>query len=261
MSSRPTDAGKKHTGCDSFDYPPDRLWWVPFEAHYGKEASRERIAENVYGGRAIASLFKNICFEASDDDLENACATITLEPQDVDPEVNVEPLILVDAPLKQFLIAGLPRMVNGPVPKKWGSKDRWEDLDPQYRLELCHSEISRWSVFFKRDNRVRGETQIQNGDDFTGIELVNNCTTSTGFEFRVKRKGVTYHGSFGGSATLADVYQKLSIRQAGTWARQTEPLGAGKPVFGFLCKSIYYNSLDWGPAHTGIPGQYASDRP
>ncbi len=107
---------------------------------------------------------------------------------------------------------------------------RWEDLDPQQRLEICQSELSRWSVMLKtaqgqrkwRNRRKAPGIKIINADWCESIELTNNCTTSKGFELKIKVYNPNgdlddYHGSF---VIPQFPYQQLSRIQAGAWARQ-----------------------------------------
>ncbi|MEM7391431.1 MAG: hypothetical protein AAF492_03705, partial [Verrucomicrobiota bacterium] len=146
------------------------------------------------------------------------------------------PLRLLDVSLKQFLVCGLPNRTWLP----WNGTNQWDIFDPQYRLELCHSEISRWSIIFKQSGKVQGDANIEGGDGFTDIELVNNCTTVKGFEFKVRRDGRLFHGSFGKDGLLEPVYQKLSEWQAGSRARQEEELDDDGRTFW----TIYGNPLD-----------------
>ncbi len=106
----------------------------------------------------------------------------------------------------------------------------WEKLTPQQRLEVCHSELSRWSVKVKSEKRERpwGNRRIPSGIKLINaewceaIEITNNCTTSTGFELKIliqNPQGTLdqYHGSF----TIPQApYFRLSQVQGGAWARQ-----------------------------------------
>ena len=220
---------------EKFFQPMDELILIPsqwrlFTAHYGSNASRQEIIEKVYGGYPILNLYNGIEFVATDE--KERRANITLIPS----SSYISPLKLLDVSLKQFLVSGNP--LDEWLP--WDGNDNWEKLDPQYRLELCHSEISRWSIIFKKDGVIRGGAKIEGHEPFSYIELVNNCTTTDGFEFKLIHEGQLYHGSFGRDGNIADFYEKLSRWQAGSLAKQNKPLQPNGSNF----FQAYFNPLD-----------------
>lgn len=210
--------------------------WKIFQDHYGKDASKEEIIDKVYGGLSLQQLFSHLQIESDDTDLKELRATIRLIPVDT----SLNPLVIKSLSLKQFLVAGLPASDLLP----WNGQDNWDKLDSQYRLELCHSEVCRWSIFIKRDGKLLSDANLEHHEPFSDIELVNNCTTVDGFEFRVKRDGITYHGSFGskpeGKQELLNIYQRLSQWQAGSLAYQRRELidGSGSNFFDY-----YFNPI------------------
>ncbi|MCG9890781.1 MAG: hypothetical protein MH252_06880 [Thermosynechococcaceae cyanobacterium MS004] len=217
--------------------------WKIFQDHYGKDVKKEDIIDKVYGGLSLKQLFSHFEIESNDSDLQELRATIRLIPADA----SLKPVIINRLSLKQFLVAGLPAKDLLP----WDGKDNWDKLDSQYRLELCHSEVSRWSIFIKRDGKLFSDADLENHEPFSDIELVNNCTTVDGFEFRVKRDGSTYHGSFGskveGRKELLDLYQRLSQWQAGSLAKQNLDLidgGASLDFFDYYKEPIPIDSAD-----------------
>lgn len=242
-------------------FPPndDTLINLPeFVAHYhdvyGRDLTREEISAKIYGGKPLNEKYKSVEFVADDEQLKKSKGDIILESN----EAGLPDLIISNVSLRQFLVIGLPYLRFGtsglPFEGQWNEVDRWDDLEQQYRLELCHSEVSRWSIFFKKDGkRVKGlqKKQISGDEDIVEIELVNNCTTSTGFEFRIKFRGDDdpHHGSFGRDHGVSDVYQALSIHQAGSWAKQWSAglVGMGsEPSFGFFSGTdIYGNFAGW----------------
>ena len=181
-----------------------------FVAHYrkvlGKELGFEEIVERIYQGKPLKQLYSHIEFTASKKQLKKTSADIRLYA-DKDGKVK-EDLVIENVSLKQFLVAGLPYNQCGtlegcPVSGPWDGNGHWDEFHQQYRLELCHSEISRWSLFFMEENKkdkTKGvlandlkENQISGHENISRIELVNNCTTTKGFEFRVRYKGELYH--------------------------------------------------------------------
>jgi hypothetical protein len=210
--------------------------WKIFQDHYGKDVKKEDIIDKVYGGLSLKQLFSHFEIESNDSDLQELRATIRLIPTDA----SLKSVIINRLSLKQFLIAGLPSKDLLP----WDGKGNWDKLDPQYRLELCHSEVCRWSIFIKRSGKLFSDANVENHEPFSDIELVNNCTTVDGFEFRVKRDGSTYHGSFGskpeGQQELLDLYQRLSQWQAGSLAYQNRELIEGSKSNFF---DYYFNPI------------------
>ncbi len=258
---------------EKFFHPLKTIDLKPFRKHYahadviGQEASDEQcrilddlIFHNVYGGLPLTRLYEGI--EIAESETGPLTVDITLFPARNSPFK--ECLVLNGVSLRQFLVAGLPK-AEWYDQRDWiderglwrgdkgcGDKCYWSEMaDAQYRLEICHAEISRWSIFFKRDGETLGGADIDNGDDLTRIELVNNCTTTAGFEFRVTYCGQTYHGSFGSrTGPLHDVYKRLSACQAGSIAKQqhdlTENAGDANIPFGWG-GGIYGACKSWGP--------------
>ncbi len=208
--------------------------WKEFEQHYGENVSREEIIQHVYGGQPLNEIFSHIEFKSEENDIENTIAKITLKSAiDSQPD-----LVLSRISMKQFLVSGLPDSKWLP----WDGNDHWEDVNEQYRLELCHSEVSRWSIVFKKDNVINGGANILGDKNISYIELVNNCTTVTGFEFKIKIMDILYHGSFGYNGNLESIYSALSQKQAGSLARQLEPLDNDQGPSFF---NAYFNPLDY----------------
>ena len=93
-----------YSNTEPFFFPP-----INFEEsrkHYGQDISDQEIIDKVYGGKNLEKLYKSITFKASQSDILNLCATITLNPAENSP---VESLILRNVSLSQFLVAGLPK--------------------------------------------------------------------------------------------------------------------------------------------------------
>lgn len=247
-----------------------------FRQHYNGNLELDltdaQIRKNVYGGLPLTKLYSGIEITADASDLEKARGTIRLEAAENGPVE--KDLIIKDVSLRQFLIAGLPycNEIHGncPVSGEWDGYDNWTSLDPQYLLELCHSEISRWSLFFIKESKKDPKKGIAVGDftkeklsgagkDFSRIEIVNNCTTAIGFEFRIRYKGLLYHGSFGMKGLLSPVYEKLSKYQAGTWAQQgrslPEPYSDVNFFSGFYNKSLGWSGMSSSTHDVDSPGK------
>ena len=227
-----------------------------FEEHYkdnlGLEIERPEIEDFVYGGKDLSELYSEIEISANEQQVRQVKADILLTPQ----KKGLGKIEIKDVSMRQFLIIGLPyeqcaTSAGCPVTENWDGLSHWGDLHEQYRLELCHSEISRWSLFFMKedpDNKKVGipSPSLSKKDysipkDISRVELVNNCTTVTGFEIRVVYNGKTYHGSF---KIDPDVYAKLSQYQAGSLAMQQSALAnrASPPSFGWKKDCLLYTS-------------------
>ena len=230
----------RYRATEPFFQPMEEIYgtprWDTFQDHYGADATKQQIIDNVYGGAALDSLFSDFQLETNERDLENLAATLRL----LSTDQKSPSLTLENVSLRQFLIAGLPSIDYLP----WNGRDNWDALDPQYRLELCHSEVCRWSIFLKRHGTVADGIVAHGHERFSDIELVNNCTTTDGFEFRVVRDGQTYHGSFGAKRNqLEYLYRRLSQWQAGSVAHQSRSIeGAGPSFFGYYFNPIPTNS-------------------
>jgi len=244
-----------------------RISFTASRDHYGPDISDEEIIQRVYGGRDLTQLYESVTVAASQSDVLEVRATLTFNPR---AGGLVESLILDGVSMRQFLVAGLPRpewFQNGFIESNglWRILEddgtpiftddsdvtrngRWTELDNQYALELCHSEVSRWSTFFKRDGTVMGGANITGHEQFSRIELINNCTSTRGFEVRLDYEGELYHASFGAENNLRPIYRALSRRQAGSIAEQGVDLpNAQSLAFFDFPPGIYGNSSGIGP--------------
>ena len=211
--------------------------WEKFQEHYGADVSKQTIINNVYGGYPLTNLFSYFQLETNEDTLRELRAKLTLIPT----HSNLKPLIINNLSLKQFLVAGLPSRDLLP----WDGKDNWDKLDPQYRLELCHAEVCRWSILIKKEGVILSDVLLENHEEFSDIELVNNCTTTDGFEFKLVYKGSQYHGSFGSKGTekkeLLYLYRRFAQWQAGSLGYQRKDLTDDRPKRNFF--SYYFNPI------------------
>ena len=243
----------------SYPFDSEGFDLARFKEHYkdnlGLDIKPKEIREHVYGGRKLNKLYETIEIRATEEQLKAVHGDILLTSR----KKGLDNIEILDVSLRQFLIAGLPYLQCGtsdgcPTTGDWQGGDRWPELHEQYRLELCHSEISRWSLFFVKEDPDDKEVGIPSAslskkqysipEEISRVELVNNCTTTKGFEFRVIYKGHIYHGSF---VLDAGVYQKLSEFQAGSLAKQETALAlrASPPSFGWGNDDIYYNFAGW----------------
>jgi len=222
--------------------------WEVLRQHYqvdpNDNSRDDGIIKKIYGGKPLNSLNETIQLEANRDEALSLKAKITLFPK---VGTGLETLVIGPVLFKQFLVSGLPL-------KKWGVEwkgsywnwnvdvDYWDQtLDDQYRLEICHSEVSRWSLLFKNGDKALDGVQLEGDTDISYIELINNCTTTKGFGFKLKfiDEDEPYHGSFGWddpggsvSSSMEDIYEPLSRRQAGSLAHQGQPLLREDPDIG-----------------------------
>ncbi|MCH7876411.1 MAG: IPT/TIG domain-containing protein [Gemmatimonadetes bacterium] len=112
--------------------------------------------------------------------------------------------------------------------KRPAANSTWENInDPQARLEICQMELARWSVVLKEGGQVQGQLSITGDAWCKKIEIVNNCTTSWGFEVKITdTNDVGYHASI----TLPqEQYFALCRAQAGAESRQGFDPPAGVP--------------------------------
>ncbi|WP_299489999.1 hypothetical protein [Acaryochloris sp. IP29b_bin.137] len=242
------------------DYPPPKYISDEDDArflrsHFGTSITDEQIFENIYGGRPLEKLYRSIDFENVD--AANLTATIRL----TESPKSLTDLVVESVSLRQFLVAGkhLRNWYKSVDPSKWINDDNiwedgenhWDDFeDSQYQLELCHSEVRRWSIFFRRGGDDLGGAVIRADSSITQIELINNCTLENAFEFRIIYNGSTYHGSFG--RLSGDAYEKLSRYQAGSVGEQFLPFADGIHSFGFGPGTIYTDFYEWGPENTDL---------
>lgn len=244
----------------NFSYPPPNYIQEPEDAkflrlHFGSSISDEEICENIYGGKPLGELYTSIKFKNID--AQNLTGTIELKSS----SQALTDLVIETVSLRQFLVAGkhLPEWYKKVDLSKWiNDDDIWEDgqslwsdfNDSQYQLELCHSEVRRWSIFFRKGGKDLGGAVISANPDISQIELINNCTTENAFEFRIVYKGTTYHGSFGRLEN--NVYRLLSQYQAGSVGEQFLTFADGIHKFGFGQGTIYTDFYEWGPKNNTL---------
>ena len=239
-----------------------------FRDHYDEiygsgNLSTAQIMEKVYGGKPLTDLYSHFELHKA-----NKVSKQKLKQHQQWADIRLiataesgrPDLVLECVSIRQFLIAGLPYIQCGtsegcPHSGQWNGHNHWFELHPQYRLELCHSEISRWSLFFMENEQLAEglkSSQVSGTASVTRIELVNNCTTSRGFEFRIALKADNskedvYHGSFGADGLLDTVYREFSQLQAGALAEHFRniPRDNQHPSFGFGDDDIYFNFGGW----------------
>lgn len=205
--------------CEQIFYPPwgfTKPQWDKIKAYYAADSHRNHeleIVHAIYGGLALPAHYNrleaHIAGQTSDRRVH-----LTLHHKD-DPQKTVH---LKDVNFNQWLIES-SRLPDPGSPKGWAG------LDPQTRIEICQNELARWSVKLKtREGQDQWNGQrTAPGLDISGdrecdeIELINNCTTSWGFEIKVWVNGAMYHGSV---KIPQQVYRTLCREQAGAWARQ-----------------------------------------
>ncbi|MEL6637146.1 MAG: hypothetical protein AAFR05_10385 [Bacteroidota bacterium] len=186
---------------------------------YFGDDNPQNARDKLYGGKALSDIFER--FELEIVDPAERIVNIRLIGRDPRRTLHIRGMSL-----RQLLVESTLGYVDSVNPGHY----RWEDLDPQQRLEICQSELSRWSVVIKslrgeqawNKRRVGPGIELINADWCESIEVTNNCTTSTGFELKIKVYNPAgtldqYHGSF----IIPQLpYQQLSRIQAGAWARQ-----------------------------------------
>lgn len=182
-------------------------------------ATKKEACDHLYGGLALSDIFDR--FEMDITDEQERMVDIRILGHDPRRTVHIK-----NMSLRQLLVES----TYGYVDTHNSGQGNWDRLSPQQRLEVCHSELSRWSVKIKSEKReakwgnrrIAPGIQLVNASWCEAIEITNNCTTSTGFELKIKVKNPSgaldqYHGSF--SIPQAP-YLQLSRIQAGAWARQ-----------------------------------------
>lgn len=213
-----------------------------FAEHYQVEESeaRETARKNCYGGVDILKHFKGVSLSPHDGSYLERKADIKILAQKGSIYKDIE---IIGISLKQFLVSGYPPNLALPT----DGEDYWDQLDPQYRLELCHSEICRWSLILKKGDNLIGGIKVKGHDPFSDIEIVNNCTNTEGFEVKLKpHDEKELHGSFGKDGNLEEAYSALSQVQAGSLAKQNAllkggVLGLGLRFFGFPIRHSLYD--------------------
>lgn len=214
-----------------------------YRARYVSDFTLAEIRENVYGGEPLGTLYESITFRWTDSQIRRAEATIHLNPvrrafRPSDPDAVLDPdppapeapsLVMRKVDLRPFLVSAIPGSdYTGLNDEGWDGEDHWDDVDPQYRVDLCHSEISRWSVILKDGGQPLGKVEISGAEHFVRIELINNCTSTTGFELKLfTAAGRVFHGSFGRTGRLFRLYRLLSQARAGAMAWQQWPARKG----------------------------------
>lgn len=186
---------------------------------YFGSISKKQACDNLYGGLALSDIFDR--FEMTIVNEKERIVDIRVLGHDPRRTIHIR-----NMSMRQLLVES----TFGYVDSKNNGEASWEYLSPQQRVEVCHSELSRWSVKLKSQKRERewGGKRIAPGIKLVNagwcesIEITNNCTTHTGFELKITVKNPTgqfdqYHGSF--IIPQAD-YLRLSQIQAGAWARQ-----------------------------------------
>ena len=228
--------------------PFDGLDLKPFRDHYrtwlGMESASNSVLDAIamefcYGGLPLNSLYSDIFFEPSKSG-DPLAANIRLVPTQ---SFGGDVLEIKDVSLSQFTPAGLPEKDwYDPKKQDWIQPDGlwkpvgWEKLNnAQYQLELAHTETWRWSIVFK-NGHVMGGADISGDDRLSHIELINNCTTTIGFEFKVTMSGRVYHGGIEADTPFSKFYEELCSAQAGSLPDQSQYFA-----------SIYFPSKGWGP--------------
>ncbi|WP_299675854.1 hypothetical protein [uncultured Tenacibaculum sp.] len=170
--------------------------------YYKNQYSFEECKAFIYGGINITVLFNEILFEIIDE--ENLIVNVQLLGN------HHKNLKINNISFRQLTVESSNNFLENP-------KKGWKNLSTQQRLEICQQELSRWSLILKENNVIFGKAAIENHEEFSHIEIINNCTTSEGFELKLKLNNELYHGSFN---MPCSVYNKLCEIQAGSHAKQ-----------------------------------------
>ncbi len=168
--------------------------------YYKNEIPFEEARAYIYGGTDLTKIIEYISFEIID--LKNL--TIRLRLYNRDNTITT----IQKMSFRQLTIESSNNFRENP-------KKSWEELTTQEKVEVCQHELSRWSLILKSE--FSNSLEIENGESFDYIELINNCTTSEGFEIKVHSNTIKYHASF---EMPPDVYNLLCQEQAGSEARQ-----------------------------------------
>ncbi|MEO0445101.1 MAG: hypothetical protein AAF191_03380 [Verrucomicrobiota bacterium] len=213
--------------------------WRNFYTYFAGESaspSKWEIISSIYGGEPLTRYLANFDFDIANK--ETCKVDIKIRHGDYPKE----PIEIEGMNFAQLLVE------SSQVP---AVDSNWSKIDPQTRVEICQNELSRWSVIVKSDKpveewggqRVPPGLRIRNDDWVDKIEIVNNCTTSKGFELKMKIGPTTYHSSF---VIPPAEYRRLCQEQAGAWARQgwskqneEQPSGLIDPSSGPYFSDIY----------------------
>ena len=142
-----------------------------------REEERQR-ARQYYGGADKTSDDQIVEWIYNDDPLADRFKKVELQEIDyAERELNFvlrgakgkSDLTLVGISFRQLLVESSG---SGSV----GS--RWEGISPQRRLEICQSELARWSVIFRRADYPE---VFKGAKDVTQVELINNWTSTRSF--------------------------------------------------------------------------------
>ncbi|GAA4278014.1 hypothetical protein [Aquimarina mytili] len=168
--------------------------------YYKNEITFEDAKAYIYGGTDLTEITEFISFEIID--IKNLTIRLKLYHH------NNTVTTIKKMSFRQLTIESSNNFNQNP-------KKSWEELTPQERVEICQHELSRWSLILKSE--FSNSLEIENGESFDYIELINNCTTSEGFEIKIHSKTIKYHASF---EMPPEVYNVLCQEQAGSEARQ-----------------------------------------
>ncbi|MFK8010374.1 MAG: hypothetical protein AB8H03_28730 [Saprospiraceae bacterium] len=185
------------------------------EFYYYNTRNWQEGIEHLYGGKPLIDLVSKL--EVKIEDVLTRTIKISLYSK-------FGVVHISNLSFRQLLVESSYRYGDGAGNKieDW-QKDGWNIISPQQRVEICQNELSRWSVIIidpskpEWDNGIPAEINLQNGAWIEYLEIINNCTTSRGFELKLKYQGETYHGSF---LMHQKEYQKLCKVQSGAWANQ-----------------------------------------
>lgn len=207
--------------------------------YYPCEISWEKAITHLYGGKALSGFVTKLKIDTTD--TFNRIVTITLYSTFGETQI-------CNLSFKQLLVESSYRYgdrANNHI-GDW-QNDGWTKINYQQRLEICQNELSRWSVVIidvnKKEwpNGIPDSIKVKNGSWIQRLEIINNCTTSKGFELKIRFEDEDYHGSF---QIPQKVYRTLCEVQAGAWASQ----GWGYP-----------NNDSYSPEE-GTPGLLSSEK-
>lgn len=185
------------------------------EQYYHNALNWREALNNVYGGHPLTDIVRNI--EVIIEDPLDRIITFRLHSIYGVAELS-------GMSLRQLLVESSYRYGDhaGRDISNW-EKDGWPELSAQERVEICQNELSRWSlVVIDRQQKewprgIPGEINARNCGWIEYLEIVNNCTTSRGFELKLRVEGDLFHGSF---LMPKEPYRLLCQVQSGAWAWQ-----------------------------------------
>ena len=239
---------------DLYDLEALKKFGKHFQDRLPEKIGYQAQLEKVYGGRPLASLYDKITIEAKP--LQKT-ATLTLHSR---TNQQADDIVVKNVNISQFLVYALP---DSEITLGESTKSLWSKMSDRNRFELCHSEIRRWSIIFLNDQPIGGADIIRK-NHISKIEIVNNCTTVTGFEVKIIYAGRTYHGSFGAKEEWANPYTYLSNVQGGSLAHQEKQSLGHHDDYGHQYAknqksffNIYYNYQDETKDHWKLTGKAA----